>query len=240
MIGNSFDSPLARYARPFLALGTALAVAFSLFGPSVCFAVPLVPGANALAVGEPDPTGGAVVATLTAPFASATFNGTLVSKVIAGDPSNPLGGLTFTYFLTNNLVSANNIERLTVDGYTGWGTDVSYQTPVPPGNVPPTFNDRDATGNVMGFTFQNPVVIPGVGVIGNGVLAPGDTAALMVIQTNAPSFQPTIANVIDGAVTAMSSYAPAAVIPEPSTLVLAALGALGLAVAGRRWMRATE
>ena len=122
----------------------------------------------------------------------------MVTKVIAGDPSNPFGGLTFSYFLTNNAVSANNIERLTVDGYTGWGTDVSYQTPVPPGDIPPTFNDRDASGNVMGFTFQNPVPLPGGGFLGNGVLAPGDTAALMVIQTNAQSFQPTIANVIDG------------------------------------------
>jgi len=202
-------------------------------------AVPLLPSANQLAVGEPDPTGGVVVSSLTAPFAAATYSGTLISQVIAGDPSNPLGGLTFTYLLSNNAGSSNAIERLTVVGYAGWGTDVSYQTPVPALHLPPPTNDRDATGNVMGFSFSNPVNVgPPLGFVGNGVLAAGDTSALIVIQTNAPSFQPTIENVIDGSVTALNSYGPATSIPEPSTLVLAGLGALGLAC-GRQFRRRT-
>ena len=127
------------------------------------------------------------------------------------------------------------MERLTVTGFTSWGTDVSYQTPVPALHVAPTTNDRDSTGNVMGFSFSNPVFVgPPLGTIGNGVLAPGETSALMVIQTNAPSFQPTVANVIDGSVTSLSSYAPAATIPEPATVTLALIGGVGLMLVARR------
>ena len=61
------------------------------------------PSANQLAVGETDPTGGTVLSSLSAPFVAGTYSGTLISQVISGDPSNPLGGLTFTYLLTNNL-----------------------------------------------------------------------------------------------------------------------------------------
>lgn len=213
----------------------AFVLSTGLLMTSAAWAVPLVPSANQLAVGEPDPTGGIVVASLSAPFVAGTYSGTLISQVISGDPSNPLGGLTFTYLLSNNPGSINAMERLTVTRYAGWGTDVSYQTPVPAGHLAPTTNDRDATGDVMGFSFSNPVFVgPPLGTIGNGVLSAGKTSALLVIQTNAPSYQPTIANVIDGSVTALNSYAPATSIPEPATMGLALMGAVGVALAMRR------
>src|SRR2546423_498539 len=83
------------------------------------YAAPLVPGATIVAPGEPDPTGGIVQAGtgVAVPFASTAgpgqFSGTLTTTVRAGDPSNALGGLTFTYRITNDGTSLSAIERMT-------------------------------------------------------------------------------------------------------------------------------
>lgn len=78
---------------------------------------------------EADPTGGVVVAGgLPVPFAAGAFSGTLTT-VVAGDPSNALGGLTFVYQLSNAITSTNVLERLTVNGYAPFLVDASYQTP---------------------------------------------------------------------------------------------------------------
>src|SRR5262245_3880011 len=157
------------------------------------FAAPLVPGATIAAAGEPDPTGGVVQAGtgVAVPFASppgpGSFSGTLTTTVLAGDPSNALGGLTFTYRLTNSPNSLAALERMTNLNFTGFLTDVSYQTPAV--GVAPTSVDRDASGSTVGWSFSP---------LGAGVIQPGASSALVVIQTNAQFFAPVNANVIDG------------------------------------------
>jgi hypothetical protein len=177
------------------------------------------------------PVGGSILlgTGIAVPFTSATFHGTLTSTVYAGDASNPYGGLTFTYLLTNSNTGTpvGDIDRLTINDYAGFLVDASYQSPT--SGLAPTLVDRDGPGNVMGFSF---LTLPGH--LGNGPLHAGMTSALMVLQTDALSFQPTLASVIDGSVTSVASFAPSANIPEPSTLVLTAIGALGLFVACRR------
>jgi len=177
------------------------------------------------------PVGGSILAGtgIPVPFSSATFHGTLTSTVIAGDTSNPYGGLTFTYLLSNSAIGtpAGDIDRLTINDYAGFLVDASYQTPA--AGLAATLVDRDAPGNVMGFSF---LTLPGH--LGNGPLHAGVTSALVVLQTDALSYQPTFASVIDGSVASVASFAPSANIPEPSTLVLTALGAVGLLAARRR------
>jgi hypothetical protein len=208
-----------------------LAAAGLLLGVGVApvDATPLPVGGSLLLVsGELDPTGGAVVPPtgVTVPFASGGFSGTLTSTVISGDPSNALGGLTFTYLLTNDAVSSNAISRVTVDSFTSFMTDVSYQTPAPIGSIPPSLVDR-STADVVGFSFL-PTVVPGAG----GVLSPGASSALMVVQTDAPTFTNALAFVIDGDTVNVASYAP---LPEPGSFCLAALGVICLsAYAWRR------
>jgi hypothetical protein len=193
-------------------------VAMSLFMVAVlaasAAATPLFPGATAFAVGEPDPTGGVLIAGgVPIPFATAQYSGTLTSSVILGDPSNPFGGLTFTYLLTNDVTSTGEIERLTVNDYMGFLTDVSYQ--IPTLSTIPTLNNRSIAGDVLGFTF---IGAP----LGAGTLTPGSVSALLVIQTDAPAFAPTIASVIDGTVASVPSFGP--LVPEPSTWALLAAG----------------
>ena len=173
----------------------------------------LAPGGFFLPVpGEPDPVGGAVVASTTVPFSvPGAFSGSVTAQVYAGDFSNPLGGLTFTYKVTNDGVAGpNSIGRVTVDDYTAWVTDVSYQVPVPVGSVAPATADRVVSGDVLGFNFL-PLAPPA------GFLAPGLSSALLVIQTNAPAFTSGTTFLIDGGTTSVPTFGP---IPEPGALAL--------------------
>lgn len=185
----------------------------------------LVPGSVLIpAAAEADPTGGAVVAT-TGPVAFSvpgSFSGLLTTTVISGDPSNTLGGLTFTYLIENDAASANSIGRLTVGEFLGFATDGSYQTPVAASAVAPASIDRNVSGDVVGFNFVPTPVDPLT-----GFLSPGVDSALLVIQTDASGYAPSIANLIDGGVTSVASLGP---VPEPSTIamVLGSLVTLGV------------
>ncbi len=79
----------------------------------------------------------------------------------------------------------------------------------------PGFIDRQVS-DVVGFSFFR-------APLGNGAITAGGTSALLVLQTNAPSYTSSIASVIDGTVATVPTYAPT---PEPATVVLLALGFL--------------
>jgi hypothetical protein len=208
------------FKRTSLALAT-LATAV-LVGSSS--AAVLTAGQTAFAVSEVNPVGGSVLQTLVTPFATANYTGFLTSSAITGDTSNPFGGLTFTYSLSNDAGSANAITRLTVNGYQGYATDMSYQLGT--GTVAPTINDRDASGGVVGFAFMGQP-------IGVGVLAAGTTSETLVVQTNALDRTIRIANVSNGAVSPVNALGPAGgITPEPASL--AALAGLGLVFRRRR------
>ena len=179
----------------------------------------IAPGQTAIALFENNPSGGAtVVATQTQPFATSNYTGFLVSTVLSNDTTNPFGGLTFTYQLSNDAPSANSLARLTVNGFTGYTTDMSYL--LGSGTVAPTTNDRDGSGGVVGFSFLGQPV-------GLGTLAAGTSSELLVVQTNSSSFLTRIANVSNGAVSPVNAYGPnGAVTPEPTTLAALAAGSL--------------
>ena len=88
--------------RSFIVLLTAMGLLLGV-GIASVDATPLPVGGSLFPVpAEPDPTGGAVMPPTgaTVPFAAGGFSGTLTSTVFSGDPSNALGGLTFTYLVT--------------------------------------------------------------------------------------------------------------------------------------------
>lgn len=211
---------LKSYMRLAACVGLVLAasVATPAHGAALAPGSVLIPGAA-----EPDPVGATLLfSTGPVPFVvPGSFSGTLTSSVYSPDPSNPLGGVTLTYLIANDAPSSNSIGRLTVTEFLGWATDGSYQ--VPTAGVAPASIDRNVSGDVVGFNFVPTPVDPLT-----GFLVPGASSALLVIQTDAPSYGPAIGNVIDGGVASVAALGPA--VPEPSTiaLVLGGLATLGV------------
>jgi hypothetical protein len=209
--GHAFEG---RAARIVVVL---VAVAVLLLGVVPAGAALVAPGASMLVLAEPAPTG-AIIDTITSPFVTAFYSGSVTTNVIAGDGTNALGGLTFTYQVTLAAGSPGGVDRINGIDYTGWLTDTSFVAGSGT-SVNPTTTDRGATGAEVGFNFVPPP-------LGLGELAPGTTSPLLVIQTNAPAYVAGTVNIIDGAVSAVGSFGPA--IPEPAMLGFGMIGALGL------------
>jgi len=208
-----------------------LAVVAALCSIVVAQAVPAPLGPGGFVFPPPpgvNPTG-TLLASTTAPFLSATLNGTLISRVYSGDSTSPLTGLTFTYQIILSPSSPNAVSQLTVSRFGSFLTDVSYFGDGAT-NVPPSFisrsNEGGGVGDVMQFHFGPPGVTES--------LFPGNTSSLLIVQTSAPNFQATIASIIDGvAVPNIASLAPLT-IPEPSTAVLGVAGLVAFAIARRK------
>jgi hypothetical protein len=145
-----------------------------------------LPGGTALAGGAP------------VPFASSTFTGSLTSTVLQNDPTNPLGGLTFTYVLQDLPASPGAIEGLFVDSFAGVMANADFVAGA--GMVPPTYIDRSvSSGSDISASFAGPP-------LGSGPLEPGQ-ASEFVIYTNSHVFMASLAIVTDGSAVQVASYA---------------------------------
>jgi len=182
-------------------------------------AATLNPGSSISLTSEPGPTGGTTIGSSIVPFVAPTFSGTLVSKVISGDLSNPFaGGLTFTYELSNNSISPDPIDRFTLSSYLGFSVDASYPAGGLVGSIVPTSVTRNGSGNQISFNYTGAF---------EGTLVPGSASVLLVLQTSATSFQNSFAAIINSSSVNVATFAPLAV-PEPTTAALVMLGATAL------------
>jgi hypothetical protein len=163
------------------------------------------------------PAGGLVLASSTVPFAAPlSLSGTLVSKVITNDPASPFSsGLTFTYEITmDNVSGAQPAGLFTVSSYAGFNIDVCYTNGTVSFGVVPDSIARVTIGDTLRFSFA-----PG----GNPTLGPGVNSVLLVVRTDAQTWQSTVGGVIDGNTASVTTYAPS-IIPEPSSATLAVVG----------------
>jgi len=220
---------LSRKLFPVLILSS---LSLCLAMPSFVLAGPLLPGTSMLAPAEPDPVGGSMLAGgVPVSFSAGLFSGTLTSTVLSGDVSNPYGGLTFTYLLSNNPDSADSIHRLTINDFAGFLTDASFQAGAGDASflvgtmLPPATIDRSLSGTTVGFSFISPP-------LGPGDLMPGMASALLVVQTSATAFVPSFASVINATTASVASFAPTTV-PEPSAVAFVGLGLATLVTALR-------
>jgi hypothetical protein len=194
--------------------GGGVALSAMLFVPVAGAGVnTLAPGGVLAPSASGFPVGGTVLDNITDPFSNGILSGTLNSIVVAGDASNPYGGLTFVYQLSVSGNAVDSASQLSVSSFQFFQTDVTFNPSS--GSVAPTLVSRSSLGDVVRFSFFSPSIDPGL------------TSDLLIIQTGAQNFQPGVAAVIDGQSINVGSLVPI-VVPEPGTtaLLISGFGAM--------------
>jgi len=156
----------------------------------------------------------------TSNLGAADFSG-VADTYVFSDPGNTFapGDLTFFYLVFNNTGSTENLDRLTASDFTGFQTDVGYQTGgTGGGTIAPATVDR-TSGADVGFNLSIPA---------------GSGSFFLEIQTDATQFVPGHLSIIDSGVATVDAFAPS--IPEPRTwlMVLLGFGLIGLVARKRK------
>jgi hypothetical protein len=215
---------------------------------SPAHATPLPPGTSVVpdVVANPLTTAGNTIlasiinstATSTAPNGvtmSITYSAWVVRVGAGGAPistgTQSAGQLDFVYQVTNN--SSSTIPPGTIiastsrSDFSNVGVGASYF--LSDGQIAPVSANRSApVGSVIQYVF------PAAGI------QPGQTSPLDVIQTNAVNFTTGSYTMQDGVTITVAAFQPAPVagVPEPSSMVLVALGATGMVGYGLRRRKA--
>jgi len=195
-------------------------------------ATPITPGQTSVAVSVA-PTNPLTTGTIVANTGVQNFNMTMGTDSLIGTgqewvvknyAGNPFGATGTTFVLQVSLsgappnVMAAVIERVTNAVFTGFLTVVmSFVSAA--GQVVPTNADRSANGAVVAFNFNIPNILP------------GQTSALLIINTNAPSFTSGTMTVQDGFATTLNGFAPS--VPDGGN----AVALLGIALVGVEFLR---
>jgi hypothetical protein len=198
----------------------------TLLAPGVTVGPPISADANPLAATILANTG--VQAYSVTGVDGSTLVGTGQAWVVTGFAGNPFGAgfLTFVYqvTLTSGTTATGaeqTLERVTASSMGTFSTDVANSAVLT--QISAATADRTANGTVVGFNFIPP-----------GTAIPiGGTSALLIINTNAPLFVPGTLTVQDGLTANMRGFSPT-LTPEPSSLAIAGLGALGFVGYGLR------
>jgi hypothetical protein len=153
------------------------------------------------------------------------------------------------YYQVSNDSALNLVHRLTGSDFSGldhglppFVTDVWFV--INGGTVPcsacpggffetgtqdPLTFDRDDAGEVVGFNFPTP----------GFEVDPGETSLLLLIQTNATTYEPGFVSVINSGTYTDDAFDPNVdIAPEPASLLLFGIGLLGTGAAMRRKRKA--
>jgi hypothetical protein len=193
---------------------------------SIAAADVVAPGTSGLSDVFVNPTG-TVLATGSGTFANSTGgSGSWEEEVLTGGIS---GGTQYVFQFSTN-AGSTALERITAsDSYApyitdvGWALTVNGGTFLGAGTIAPVTVDRSNDGNVIGFNF--PIVPP--------LFSNGAVTEMLVIDTNAQTYQDGFIGVLDGSTATITGQplSPAGIaLPLPATAGtgLALLGGLGI------------
>jgi hypothetical protein len=194
-----------------------IAIAFSFVAgfSATAKAISLPPGTSITSsFGTDLSVGATLIATLPAVnftglvLGNPSFSGTLNENVY----SDATGNLLFGYTFSNTGANGDAIELLTVGNFSGFTTSVSASGS---GLVPVSIGRSSGNGSAINFSFAGSDAVP-----------VGSSSDWLWIQTNALYYGAGTAALQDLGNVTVADYGPTT--PEPATMVLFGIGALGL------------
>jgi len=204
-------------------------VAFGFSMRVMANSVVLLPGTSEPLVIATNSPGSTTLTTETSAFSTATINGSVMAFVLKDFADNPWasqGGLTFVYRVYNSPTSVDTVTGLGIDGWVGYLTDVAY-FPNPTNDIFPGFATRALDASTVTFGWQNPP-------LGTGLIRPGFYGDLVLIYSNATSWDYDTGGVRDGSGATMTIIGPAGIPDGGTTAMLLGFGLLGISLAVRR------
>jgi len=208
-----------------LAWVASVAIAdLALAAPAQAALTPLSPGGSTSSPGTTTLSGLTLVTQISGNLGT-IFQGTVSGTCTEWVYSGAGGALTFMYQEELSATSAE-VDTVAVSSYAGFTTAVGTLTgTLPPGATPvssdgtPNAANVSADGTTVNFQFTD--------------FTKNSESAVLVVATNATATTAGFLSSIDSLASNTHALAPSAV-PEPSTMAIAGLGALGMIGYGLR------
>jgi hypothetical protein len=171
---------------------------------------------------------------------SLTFTADLTAAVYSGnDTSCPTTDcLIFAYQVTDTGVvgpGTGIIEDLTASNFSNYSTDVGYDSLTTAtsvfaagGSMPLTVGrSLSGPGAVVTFDYPDADASP-------SDLVPGESSAVLIVETNATNYTTGLFSAIDGATATVDAFGPASSTPEPASMALIGLVLMGFGLLRKR------
>ena len=159
-----------------------------------------------------------------------TMSGTVTEYVVTNYNGNIFGSSNVSFVFQVQLTGGstpNNaavyLQRIADSGFAGVNTDVGYTGIQAVGVWNPSSADRSSGGDEVAFNFTPPANSIGI----------GDFSSYLIVNTNTTQYAPSVISLQGTLATSLPGFSSSTT-PEPATLGLGGIAALGLLTRRRR------